>query len=285
VGHLVLSLLSIYWAASYHVVATEPIWEKLYEVSGPKSFIFGVWASKSSDWFVGGSELIWGDTAGVHHESRPEWFVEGFGMDDRGALLALGYDRLVLRFNHGKWIQEHLDRKDPNPRHRGILLSAQSLTFDGRSMFLAFGSGPALVRQLDGSWTDVLWEKRAALLNLTATGPPDLKKPAGCYLAGWEWLGPNQGWFDCHDGRAFMVNGNVVTPKGRLPKACALYVTRSAQRSGELYATCAEGTLWKTTEQTWKRIRTPVGMDTLALTDRCIFATTKKALWRSCVAP
>ena len=276
------------------VVASAPVtkpgsgsgWEKVFSAPGADGWISSVWATGRDDWFAGGGwGVVRGSKVGLEREGTPGRAVLGFVVEGPGSVFALGQDELILHFDGERWTEEH-HGPDPKRSGRGADLLHSGFR-DGTpdAPLVAFGPWLVLVRQNEGRWTLPPEPERNRLSLLGELGP-EIKRPAKCDAAGWRWIGKNKGAFFCHDRRAFIFDSGVVTPKGTMPRQCQTTIDSLVFARGEIYASCAHGTLWRTDGMTWRPVAAPKGLKeipSVSVTDDCIFVAGGHSVWRSCV--
>jgi hypothetical protein len=141
------------------------------------------------------------------------------------------------------------------------------------------------VKRPDGTWARPLEAEKTRLSDIAQGGPPGFARPPNCDPGAWFWLGRKLGWFACQDTRSFIFDAGKVTPKGKVPPRCHTLTTVAFAR-GEIYASCANGTLWKTDEQTWRPLPAPQDkgkeFGSISVTDKCVFVAGARTVWRSC---
>jgi hypothetical protein len=261
-------------------------WEKVFEEAASASWVSGVWALGRDDWFASGK---WGvakaGKAGVEREATTGTSVLGLFGQAADSVYALGVDELVLHFDGKRWSEEHRGPQPKRPGRGGDLLHSAffSDAAAGPSL-VAFGPSLTLVRQPNGSWIAPPAKEMKRISLLSQVGPT-LPLPARCDEAGWHWLGKDSGWFFCHDGRTFTFSEGAVAPKGKLPRACRKSLDSVVTGNGEIYATCAAATVWKTEGQTWRLLATMKGekeLPSISVTAACVFVSGRRTIWRSC---
>lgn len=147
---------------------------------------------------------------------------------------------------------------------------------------VAFGPALILIRQRS-AWTAPPEPARQKLRDLVSSGPP-FQLPPKCARAGWFWLDKKTGFFDCHDGRSFLVRDGAITPKGKLPRDCSTGFNHLTTGQGEVFASCGRGNVWKTEGTVWRRYAAFKGdtVGSISVTDRCVFVAGTRAVWRNC---
>ncbi len=263
-----------------------PRWEKIYEARGTKEWLSSVWAEDRDNWFVAGD---WGATSvtktGTVRTETAGPNVLGLLGESANSVFGVGTAELILHFNGKSWVQEHIGSSTKGPlRGDHLLYSAFYFPDATESRLVAFGPRLALQRQRDATWTRPPRPEMARLSLLAEIGPPD--RPARCDRDWWFWLGKNRAWFSCKDRRTFTYERGKTIPKGLKPVSCAR-VTRVAVEKGEVYAICAERTIWKTDGQTWGVLEPPSGSDreyrSISVAGGCVFLAGRRTVWRSCV--
>ena len=138
----------------------------------------------------------------------------------------------------------------------------------------------------DHTWNKPAQPDREKLVQLGQLGPP-VKLPAGCYRAGWFWLGKKKGFTDCHDGRSFVVDErDVVTEKGKLPKECMRAIDALTSDGVDLYASCG-GKVFRTSAAGWRLysvVRGEKELTSVSFADGCVFVTGRRSVYRSCAS-
>jgi hypothetical protein len=265
----------------------ESEWEEIFHEAGPDGTVTSVWATGRQDWFVGGK---WGvarsSGAGIERTAIRGRGILGLFGEAPSSVFALGYDELVLHFDGRTWNQEHIRQQPRRPGRGADLL--YSAFYEGATTtptIVAFGTSMVLVRRAPSTWTLPPDSEKETLLDLAQGGRRDIERPTNCDRAGWFWLGKDRGFFDCHDGRAFLVDAGKVTPKGKLPRACMRSFDALTSGRGEIYASCSGGTIWRTDGQFWRSVRPPKRLrdiPSIAIADGCIFIAGEQSMWRSC---
>jgi hypothetical protein len=262
-------------------------WEKVFVGTGSDGWVSSVHATGPDDWFVGGGWGVARSTKGtIEREATNGRAVLGLFFQSSDSVFAVGQDELILHFDGKKWIEEHVG---PTPKRKGhgadLLGSAYFESAIVGAPIVAFGPWLVLVRQPSRNWTLPSETERYKLSLRGDVGPADLALPAKCEKAGWFWLGPSKGWLDCHDRRAFIVDGGVATAKGKIPRQCERTVSSVFLASGEIYASCSSATLWKTEDQKWRQIAAPKGLKeipSISVAADCLFVASDRTVWRRC---
>lgn len=255
-------------------------WEKVFESTGPKEWTFAVLAFGRDDWFAGG---VWGvargTASGVERKATSPRAVMGLAGDSHEDVFALGDGELVLHFDGKAWTEEHVGPRATRPRQVDDILQSL-LEVEGTSV--AFGPALVLIRQRR-AWSPPPAPERRRLHALASAGPP-LGLPAKCAQAGWFWLGKATGFFDCHDGRAFLLREGTIIPKGMIPRECGTGFHDLTTGQGEVFASCGDGNVWRTEGTVWRRYATFRGqrVGSISATEKCVFVAGSRAVWRNC---
>jgi hypothetical protein len=269
-------------------------WEKVFD--GGTDFLIGAVHAASRDaWIAGGSRgVVTGSGRGIKVDSTHDRAVLGFFADGPASVYAVGQGELIWRFDGNAWTEEHVGRLAPKGRDGGIRRGADLLHFAYRESaspsapLVALGPSLVLVRQPDGTWTKPAEPDRVRLWKLGQLGPSELAgRPAKCDALAWRWIRTNLAMFFCADRRAFLYEGAAVTAKGKMPPQCGPSTTSIAHAAGELFASCASSTLWRTSGETWHEIPGPPDkrlkeIPSLSVADGCLFVAGDHAVWRSC---
>jgi hypothetical protein len=210
--------------------------------------------------------------------------IVGFSGANRAELLAVGWDELVLRLENGKWVEEHFavgPPKGKRGRNADDLLQSV-VTLPGKPQPTAAAVGPwlVLVRHPDRTWHPLTESERRAASLLAHEGPPELR-PTGCALASWNWVAGERAVFSCHDGRGFVFDAGKTLPTGKLPRACRQAVDHAHLRNTDAFTLC-DGKLWRSDGTRWQLVDGPRKIRDYAVTDRCFYAVTERAVWRRC---
>jgi hypothetical protein len=263
-----------------------PSWEKVFEGTTSDRFVTALHATGRDDWFMGGG---WGvarvSKSLVVRENTRGRAVLGLFYDGPNSVFALGTDELVLHYDGKSWTQEHLGPAPKRPgRGADLLHSAFYVDASSDAPLAAFGPWLVLVRQTNGAWTLPPEPERERLSNRGELGP-EIKRPPKCDAAGWDWIGKDNGVFFCHDRRAFLFEAGTITPKGTIPRQCYRSFDSLTYANGDIYASCSEGTLWKTEGQLWRSIAPPKRLKEIpavSVADGCVFVASGRSVWRSC---
>ncbi|HVY39674.1 MAG TPA: hypothetical protein VHM31_17165 [Polyangia bacterium] len=259
-------------------------WEKVYEAAGPDEFVAAVWAVDRDEWFAAGKWGVTHVTKAGQQSRGTRSTVAGLFGESAKSVFALGYDQLVLHFDGRAWAEEH-DVPTPKRRPRdydNLVHSAFYAPGDPHGTLMAFGPHAVLQRRPDGTWRAPAEPERERLSALAEHGPAD--NPAGCRRERWFWLGKDLAWFVCQDGRTFIFDRGQATPKGRMPRSCST-PTRAAYATGEIYVACSERGVWRTNDQTWRRLPRFEGdarAFDISVAGGCVFVTARRAVWRRC---
>jgi len=279
-----LTILALFLAAP---AASTPGWEKLYERPEKDRGLEGVWADESG-WFASGPGLlVTADPKGVRTRDLGGRSIVAFSGASRAPLFAVGWDELVLRLEGDKWVEEHIalglpqGGKGKRARDADDLLQSVA-TLPGKPQPLVAAVGPRLLltRHPDGFWQRPDEPERQAASRLAHEGPPEAR-PGGCALASWSWVARDRAMFSCHDGRAFVFDAGKATPAGKLPRVCQQAVDHARLRGAQAYTLCA-GQLWQSEGARWRPVPGPGKLRDYAVTDRCIYGVTERAVWRRC---
>jgi hypothetical protein len=267
---------------------SKPVWTKVYEANGRGSWLTSVWAENEAEWFAGGKGFIVTSKNGsIETTPFPGKVILDLGPKDAPSPFAVGSDQFVARLDGTRWVREHEGRTSIQNRSRGQYsddLFATGYLEDGpTARLVAFGPYAILTRGSDGTWDAPAESDRGRLRDLALLGPK-LSAPADCAGPGWLWLGRKVGWLTCHDSRAFLLDGDKTEPLGRLPSGCRFRVSASVLSRGSLYVSCGPGGLFKSTAGGWQTVPAPKGVRSIAVTDRCMFLATMRAVWRKCDA-
>jgi hypothetical protein len=276
-----VSLAWMLWLVAATAPAPAPGWEKVYERPGKEDLPAAVWAD-ADGWFAAWPGLL---VAGGSGEPRSQplgarWIVT-FSGPSRSELYAVGWDELVLKLDGTRWIEEHLVTgpvRDDRNRDAALLDQVTPLLIDVQTMPAAVGPWQVLVRHADGTWQALPEVPRQRVLALAHRGPKEAR-PAGCGPGWWSWLGKDRGIFSCRDRRAFLFEAGKSAPLGRLPKVCKQ--PRARMQGAGIYALCG-GELWRSAGTRWIGLEVPPRTRDLAVTDRCLFLATDRAVWRRC---
>jgi len=262
-----------------------PTWEKVFDGTAADGWVSSVHAAGRDTWFAGGKwGVVWAGKGGLQRHETGGRGVLGLFAETADSVFALGQDELILHFDGKTWTEEH---RGPKPRRSGRgadLLHSAYRDATPEAPLVAFGPWLVLVRQQDGRWT-LPPEKERKRLSLRGDLGPEIKRPPKCDAAGWRWIGKNKGAFFCHDRRVFIFDSGAVTAKGVMPRQCETTIDSLVFARGEIYTSCASGTLWKTDGPNWQRVTPPKGVKeipSLSVTDDCIFVAGGRAVWRSC---
>ncbi|MFL5305285.1 MAG: hypothetical protein ACJ8F1_08730 [Polyangia bacterium] len=260
-------------------------WEKVFEASAAEGFVTAVWAANRDEWFVGGKRGVTRVTKSGQEMRNTRSPVAGLFGETPKSVFALGYDELVLHFNGKAWSEEHYvaTAKRGARDYDDLVQLAFYVPGDPRATLTAFGPHAVLQREINGTWRAPSEPERERLSSLAETGPAE--RPAGCAADGWFWIGKDLAWFVCQDGRTFIRDRGQVMPKGRIPRACPTR-TRAAFDGSEIYVACHDRGVWRTDGKTWRRLPRFAGQDQatfdISVADKCVFVTTKHAVWRRC---
>jgi hypothetical protein len=278
-----LAILALFLAAPS---AAAPGWEKLYERPEKAPPMLAVWADESG-WFASGPGLmVTGTAGGVKTQPMGELSVVGFTGESRKELFALGWDELILRLQGDQWVEEHraigLPRGGKGHGRNADDLLQVVVTLPGKPQPRVVAVGPwlVLVRHPDGIWQRLSEPERHATLMLAHLGLAEAA-PKGCALAAWTWVGKDRAIFTCHDDRSFVLDAGKSTPMGKLPRACKQGLDRARRRNAEVSTLCY-GQLWQSEGTRWRQIPGPAKMRDYAITDRCVYAVSDRAVFRRC---
>lgn len=267
--------------------AASPAWEKVFEEVGSNDWISTVRATSPKEFLVAGAKGVARvrDTGAVERRATGGNAVLGIFGDDSKDLFALGVGELVLHFDGETWTEEHIaPGATPRPRKGEDLLQSAFFQADAPGV-VAFGPRLVLVRQADSTWVRPTAKERGRLSDIGQGGPQDFSRPPGCDPDSWFWLGRNFAWFGCQDGRTFLFQGGKVVPKGKKPSLCRT-LTTVAVGGSEIYASCANGTLWKTNGESWRALPPPPDKSkafrSISVNGGCAFVAGRKAVWRWC---
>jgi len=257
-------------------------WEKLHEQPANQRVLGAVWADEAG-WFAAGAGVLITGGAGPPQIKAlaPRWIVS-FSGASRSELFAVGWEELILRLEGTKWIEEHLVTgpvQDDRRRDHHLLEQVTPLMIDVNLMPAAVGPWQALVRHPDGTWQMLPEVPRQRVLLLAHEGPKGVR-PAGCALASWRWVSKDRGVLACRDRRSFLFEGGQLAPLGRLPGVCKR-LDRPHQHGSDVYTRCGGG-LWHWDGQRWQRIAIPSDLRDYAVTERCLYVVTERAVWRRC---
>jgi len=284
-----LGVLAIFYlAASVGSPKTvdKPAWSKVFEANDRGSWLTAVWAKNETEWFAGGKGfIVRSQNRNIEKTAFPGKVILGLGPKDAASPFAVGSDQFVARLDGTKWVQEHEGRTSIQDRSRGQysddLLAAGYLEEGATVPLVAFGPYAILTRRSNGTWGAPAESDRSRLRDLALLGPK-ASAPADCAGPGWLWLGRKVGWITCHDRRAFLVDGGKIEPLGRLPTGCRFHISTSVLSRGSLYVSCGTAGLFRSTAGGWQPVPAPKGVRSIAVTERCMFLATMRAVWRKC---
>jgi hypothetical protein len=264
------------------VTPPAPAWEELYQRPGTEKGLAAVWADEAG-WFAAGTGvMITGGAGPPQAQALGPRSIVSFSGVSRSELFAVGREELVLKLAGTKWIEEHLVTGPVADDHgpRGDLLEQVTpLLIDVQQMPAAVGPWQVLVRHPDGTWQALPEVPRQRVLRLAHEGPREAR-PAGCALNAWSWVAKDRGVFSCRDRRAFVFGGGKATPVGRLPRSCP-HPSRARTHGSDVYTLCGGG-LWRWDRQRWQRVTGPSELRDFAVTERCLYVVTERAVWRRC---
>jgi hypothetical protein len=261
-------------------------WRKVFETNDRGSWLTSVWAKNETEWFAGGKGFIVGSQNGITEKTPfPGKVILDLGPRDASSPFAVGSDQFVARLDGTKWVQEHEGRSTTQGRGDGQytddLFAAGYLEESPAAPLVAFGPYAILTRRSNGTWGSPADSDRSRLRDLALLGPRPTEPP-DCAGAGWLWLGRKVGWFTCQDSRAFLLASGKVEPLGRLPSGCRFHISASALARGSLYVSCGSRGLLKSTPGGWRAVPAPKEVRSIAVTARCMFVATRRAVWRKC---
>jgi hypothetical protein len=262
--------------------APGPDWEKLYERPAKEQPLLAVWAD-AEGWFAAGpGALVTGDKAGVQSQPQGQRTIVGFSGATRAELFAVGKNELVLKLEGTKWIEEHFVSGPvrSGPKSDDLIERVDTLMVDVKPMPAATGPSQVLVRHPDGTWQALPEVPKQKVLALAHQGPQE-GSPAGCTRATWSWVGKDQGIFSCRDGRTFRFDAGKVTPLGKLGRGCKQGLDHARVRGPVAYTLC-QGELHRSDGEGWLRLHVPAKLRDIAVTDRCLYAVSDRAVWRRC---
>jgi hypothetical protein len=283
VRSLALGALAMAIGQIQPVRAEEIGWTKAFELTGPPASFVTVGAS-AEGWMAAGAEIIVVSRNGRIESTRePGRTILRLASTGDG-LFGLGLDQLILHFDGGRWVDEHLvppsSASTRRQRIAAILYGARVFGSGNNAVTAAFGPWSVLIRGRDHTWTNAPKNERYRLNMLAQTGP-DIPRPAGCALAAWLWLSDDEGWFTCHDGRSFRHGAGGNTPTGRVPGTCDDAGEGIAVVGKDLYLLCG-GNVWRSSHERWDRVPAPKDIQAIAGGPTCLYAVTNRSVWASC---
>lgn len=271
-------------------VAAEPAFEKMFESSSPKQWFASVLAGAGAEWTAAGRELlVVGDGAHYTQVSLAGTMIAAFGTGADGTAYAVGANGSIWRrVSSQDWRLEHRVGQVAG-RHKGLdnalLVGVGVFSAPSGPVAVAYGPGRLVfVRDGQGAWAPPVDQAEAERLYWRAqTGPP-IALPPLCDRAGWTPLDSESGLVTCHDRRALVVWHEATTTVARLPAACSVPGS-VARRGSELFIECGDqGRVFQLQhDMSWHMLPTPKGVRALSANDRCLFAVTERAVWRTCL--
>ncbi|HET6282977.1 MAG TPA: hypothetical protein VFH73_18595 [Polyangia bacterium] len=229
---------------------------------------------------VGIGVVTHGTKGQVARYDTPGRSVIGLWDGGEDGIFAFGTGELSLHFEGASWIEEHTG-PIAKKGSRGIDMLYLAFVDTDRKVpaIVALGTSLALERQPDHTWVKPPQAEREKLVRRGQLGTP-VKLPAGCYGAGWFWLGRKRGFTYCHDGRSFVVDENGTVPeKGKLPKECKRAIDGLTSAGSELYASCG-GKVFRTDAAGWHLFGTvprEKELTSISFADGCIFVTGRRS--------
>lgn len=266
-------------------------WEKLYELPVGNAWLGAVWADGKDDWMAGGREVLIYNRAKRAEAARvapiPGLAVTAFGSTSRG-VFGVGSHGAIWKITAHDVHLEHQARPTEQRRLRDPdqLLQIGDAEVAGAPGVLAVGMR-AVFSARTGEWANIADKAGAKLANELLFGQW-FSRPEGCDSITW-LVSPRshrEGVLVCGDRRIFEVRDHHMNPLPPLPKACReVWHAAGGARWGTTILCGGKGLVWKQAgPAAWSQVPAPVGVDNIAATESCIFAVSKRSLWRLCEA-
>lgn len=262
-------------------------WELVYQLNAPDSWLATVWANSAGAWAAGGKDILV-NSSGVDVRAT---LIQGRGVLEisqhaRG-LFAVGTHGAIWRIDGRGATLEHQTRPTSERRSRDIdtFFSVVDTEEGGAPGLMVLGVNPYF-SSTSGQWHPLSPIEGARKRSQSLLYGSAIPKPLGCGPATWlAFSGQTaDGVLVCGDKRAFRVIDSATSPLPKLPKSCA-NVGRAAVGKHDLLIVCGMERLFELTAGDWREITTPFKVESAAATDSCIWAASRREVWRRCKAP
>lgn len=264
-------------------------WERLFELPEGQAWLETVWADGKYGWVAGGRDVIIfnraKETDEVSVSAIPGLAVTALGATSRG-VYGVGSHGAIWRIDRDRAHLEHQERPTEKRRLRDPdqLLQVGDAVVAGKAGVLAVGTRALFSSRL-GEWAAVAGPTGGQLVEDRLFGHW-FSRPKGCDSITWlvSARSHREGVLVCGDRRVFGVRDQDVKPLPPLPKGCAeVWHAAGGATWGTTILCGGKGLVWKQDgPAAWSQVPAPANLDNIAATESCIFAVSRRSLWRRC---
>ncbi len=263
-------------------------WELLHEVTSKDTWIAVVWAADKDRWVVGGKNQIVDSLSGKLRTT----LIPGLGVAEvaqvQKQVWAVGWHGAIWQIDaNGPALMFQLrDTSIRIARDPDLLTNVGAAQIAGEDGVLALGMR-AVFRPSGGNWQALPDDPKVRKSANDLIFYAKQASPPQCRPVSWRSFSGKfrEGLVLCSNKKAFVLREHNASPLPPLPKGCRDLAQAVDGGAWGITLLCgSDSRIWSQRGDAWQRLSAPDKVHSISATHNCLFAASKRKVWRRCEA-